>query len=320
MTRPSKVVRVHEKLRVPAALLASGAAGMLTAVQSRVNGGLSQQIGSGYLAAVVSFGSGLLVLAAIVLCSPRARRGMRLLSSEVRSGHYPVWGLLGGSCGAFFVLSQGLVASVIGVALFTVGIVAGQVLGGLLMDRVGLGPGGRVDPSPQRVVGTGLAVVAVAISVAGGFDGDAPWLVAVPFVAGIGMAWQSAVNGLVRSAAQSAIAATFVNFVVGTTLLVIVAAISVGAQGWPQHWPAQPVLYIGGISGVVFIAIASILVRVAGVLLLSMSNVAGQLIASVMLEAGLPLAGGVSSGLLLGTAIALAAVAIAALPGRAGAR
>lgn len=314
----SKVVRVHEKLRVPAALLASGAAGMLMAAQSRVNGGLSQEIGNGYLAALVSFGSGLAMLAVIVLCSRRARAGVRRLVGEVRDGHYPVWGLLGGSCGAFFVLSQGLVASVIGVALFTVGVVAGQVLGGLLMDRVGLGPGGRVDPSPRRIIGTGLAIAAVAISVAGGFGGGSPWLVIVPFIAGIGISWQSAVNGLVRAAAQSAVTATFLNFVVGTALLAVVAAISVGAQGWPQHWPTQPVLYLGGISGVIFIAVASMIVRIAGVLLLSMSNVAGQLIASVLLEAGVPLAGGVSTGLLIGAAVALVAVAIAAAPGRAG--
>jgi transporter family-2 protein len=47
-----------------------------------------------------------------------------------------------------------------------------------------------------------------------------------------------------------------------------------------------------------------------------MSNVAGQLIASVLLEAGLPLAGGVTAAMAVGTAVALAAVVIASLPGR----
>ena len=311
---------MHVRFRVPVALLGSGTAGMLVAVQSRINGGLSQQIGNGYLAAAVSFGSGMLLLTLITLLTPKARRGMRLLSTEVRSGRYPVWGLLGGTCGAFFVLTQGLVASVIGLALFTVGIVAGQVLGGLLMDRIGLGPGGRVDPSLQRVVGTGLAVVAVAISVAGGLGGSgSPWLVVVPLIAGIGMAWQSAVNGLVRAAAQSAIAATFVNFVVGTVVLVIAAAVSLAVQGWPESWPSEPWFYVGGVIGMIFIAVAAILVRLTGVLLLSMSNVAGQLIASVLLEASLPLAGGVTALMAVGTAVALVAVMIASLPGR-GAR
>lgn len=308
---------MHVRLRVPVALLGSGTAGMLVAVQSRINGGLSQQIGNGYLAAAVSFGSGMLLLALITLATPRARRGMRLLSAEVRSGGYPVWGLLGGTCGAFFVLTQGLVASVIGLALFTVGIVAGQVLGGLLMDRIGIGPGGRVDPSLPRVVGTGLAVVAVAVSVAGGLGGSgSPWLVVVPLIAGVGMAWQSAVNGLVRAAAQSAIAATFVNFVVGTAVLVVAAAVSLAVQGWPASWPSEPWFYAGGAIGMIFIAVAAMLVRLTGVLLLSMSNVAGQLIASVLLEASLPLAGGVTTLMAVGTVVALVAVLIASLPGR----
>ncbi|WP_336661115.1 DMT family transporter [Leucobacter sp. MMO-66] len=308
---------MHVRLRVPVALLGSGTAGMLVAVQSRINGGLSQQIGNGYLAAAVSFGSGMLLLALITLATPRARRGMRLLSAEVRSGGYPVWGLLGGTCGAFFVLTQGLVASVIGLALFTVGIVAGQVLGGLLMDRIGIGPGGRVDPSLPRVVGTGLAVVAVAVSVAGGLGGSgSPWLVVVPLIAGVGMAWQSAVNGLVRAAAQSAIAATFVNFVVGTAVLVVAAAVSLAVQGWPASWPSEPWFYAGGAIGMIFIAVAAMLVRLTGVLLLSMSNVAGQLIASVLLEASLPLAGGVTTLMAMGTVVALVAVLIASLPGR----
>lgn len=311
------VDRVHVRFRVPVALLGSGTAGMLVAVQSRINGGLSQQIGSGYLAALASFGSGLLLVGLVLLFTPKARRGMGLLTAEVRAGRYPVWGLLGGTCGAFFVLTQGLVASVIGLALFTVGIVAGQVLGGLLMDRIGLGPGGRVDPSLPRVTGTILAVVAVAISVAGGLGGaGSPWLVVVPLVAGIGMSWQSAVNGLVRAAAQSAIASTFVNFVVGTAVLAVAAAVSVATQGWPQNWPSEPWFYVGGVIGVIFIAVAAILVRLTGVLLLSMSNVAGQLIASVLLEAGLPLAGGVTAAMAIGTAVALAAVVIASLPGR----
>lgn len=308
---------MHVRLRVPVALLGSGTAGMLVAVQSRINGGLSQQIGNGYLAAAVSFGSGMLLLALITLATPRARRGMRLLSAEVRSGGYPVWGLLGGTCGAFFVLTQGLVASVIGLALFTVGIVAGQVLGGLLMDRIGIGPGGRVDPSLPRVAGTGLAVVAVAVSVAGGLGGSgSPWLVVVPLIAGVGMAWQSAVNGLVRAAAQSAIAATFVNFVVGTAVLVVAAAVSLAVQGWPASWPSEPWFYAGGAIGMIFIAVAAMLVRLTGVLLLSMSNVAGQLIASVLLEASLPLAGGVTTLMAVGTVVALVAVLIASLPGR----
>lgn len=307
----------NARIPVWAALIGSGLAGVLVALQSRINGGLSQELGNGYVAAAFSFGSGLVMLSLIVLLVPSGRHGLRLVRADVASGRLPVWSLFGGVGGALFVLGQGLVASVIGVALFTVGIVAGQVIGGLVFDRVGIGPSGRIDPTTARLIGTALAVVAVALSVgAGGGAGRSALLVVIPVLIGVCVAAQSMVNGLVRASARSALTSTFVNFVTGTALLVLFAAVSVAVDGWPETWPASPFLYVGGLLGMIFIAIAAMLVRTAGVLLLSMSNVAGQLIAAVAFEAGLPLAGGLTQGMIAGSAVALLAVAIAALPSR----
>lgn len=315
--RRSKVGRVpHSKFPVWAALIGSGLAGVLVAVQSRINGGLSQEIGNGYVTAAVSFGSGLVVMCFAILATRRGRTGFTRLRREIRSGSLPVWTLFGGAGGAFFVLAQGLVAPIMGLALFTVGIVAGQVLGGLILDRAGLGPGGRIDPTPMRITGTVLAIVAVALSV--GFSGvHGAWLIVFPVIIGVCVSAQSMVNGLVRAAAQSAITSTFVNFVVGTVILVLIATVSIGVNGWPTNWPSAPYFYLGGVIGTLFIAVAAMLVRTSGVLLLSMSNVAGQLLASVAFEAGAPLAGGLTQGMIAGSAVALLAVVIAALPARA---
>ncbi|WP_425280501.1 DMT family transporter [Leucobacter viscericola] len=175
-----------------------------------------------------------------------------------------------------------------------------------------------MDPTPLRIVGTALAVVAVAVAVGSNLGTlHYVWLVVFPFVIGVLVAGQSMANGIVRAAAQSAIASTFINFVVGTTILVVAAAVSVVVSGWPTNWPSSPWYYIGGIVGTIFIAVAAMLVRTAGVLLLSMSNVAGQLIAAVAFEAGIPLADGLTPGLIAGSAISLLAVVIAALPSRA---
>ncbi|WP_423784479.1 DMT family transporter, partial [Francisella tularensis] len=62
------------------------------------------------------------------------------------------------------MITQGVAVGVLGVALFTVGIVAGQVVGGLVLDRIGLGPGGRVMLTVPRMFGAVLAVIAVAVS------------------------------------------------------------------------------------------------------------------------------------------------------------
>ncbi|NLA65965.1 MAG: DMT family transporter [Leucobacter sp.] len=316
-----RVTSAKTRLPVWLALLGSGIAGALVAVQSRINGGLSNELGNGYVTAAVSFGSGLILIAAALLVSGRARAGLRRVRAEVRSGHLPRWALTGGLFGAFFVLSQGLIATTLGLALFAVGIVAGQVLGGLLIDRIGLGPGGRVGLTAQRLIGTALAIVAVAVSVYADLAAPAGltsqiWLILVPVAVGAGVAFQSAVNGLVRSAAYSATTATFVSFLVGAAVLIGAAAISVTTSGWPTVWPTEPWYYFGGVLGVIFIALAALLVRTAGVLLLSMSNVAGQLLASVAVEAALPLAGGVTTVLLAATGVALLAVVIAAIPSR----
>lgn len=312
------------KNRIPiwVALVLSGLAGVLVATQSRINGGLSGELGNGYVTAAVSFGLGFIVIAIAFLCSPRARKGLTLLKSEVRRGRLPYWALTGGVFGSIFVLSQGLVATMLGLALFAVGIVAGQVLGGLIFDRFGLGPGGVVPLTTFRVLGTVLAIAAVAFSVFADIfseagHGSTVWLIVVPLLVGVGVSFQSTVNGLVRSAAQSAMTATFLNFLVGTSILVVAAAISVAINGWPETWPTEFWHYIGGPIGVVFIAMAALLVRTAGVLLLSMSNVAGQLVASVVFEAAFPLAGGVTLPALLAATVALLAVAVAAQPGRA---
>ena len=301
-----------------AALVGSGLAGMLVALQSRINGGLSVRLGNGYVTAAVSFGIGLLIMCVVLAVSRRGRSGIGRIRAEVRAARLPSWVLLGGTGGALFVLSQGLVTPLMGLTLFTVGIVAGQVLGGLAMDRLGLGPGGRIDPTPPRVAGTVLAVIAVVLSAGLGGTGEhgPVWLILIPVFVGAGMAAQSMLNGLVRAAAQSAVTATFVNFVVGTVLLGTAAAISVAVSGWPSDWPSEPYFYIGGFVGTIFIAVAAMLVRTAGVLLLSMSNVAGQLIAAVAFELGAPLAGGLTQGMIAGTAVALLAVVIAALPWR----
>ncbi|NLB46923.1 MAG: DMT family transporter [Microbacteriaceae bacterium] len=320
----------HSQPHLPVwvALVGSALAGTLVSLQSRINGGLSGELGNAYVTAAVSFGSGLIILCVVILVSRGGRRGLVRLRAEVAGHRLPPWALLGGTFGALFVLSQGLIATVTGLALFTVSIVAGQVFGGLIMDRIGLGPGGRVIPTPTRLIGTGLAIVAVGLSVfAGGTDGltGSPggaleWrhlvLIVIPVLVGVGISFQSAVNGLVRAASRSTLTSTFVNFVVGTVILVIAAVISVAAQGWPEAWPTNPVYYIGGAVGTIFIAAAAMLVRTAGVLLLSMSNVAGQLVASTAFEAGLPLAGGVTAGMLAGVAVALVAVIVAALPSR----
>ncbi|WP_019818561.1 DMT family transporter, partial [Saccharomonospora saliphila] len=136
-------------------------------VQSRINGQLGTELGDAVLAAVISFGGGLLILLALLPISARMRKGLGRAGSALRTGGLRPWHFLGGLAGATYVLGQSVTVVLIGVAMFTVGVVAGQTVSGLVVDKVGIGPAGRQAPSWPRVLGAVLTVVAVAGAVGG---------------------------------------------------------------------------------------------------------------------------------------------------------
>jgi transporter family-2 protein len=277
-------------------------------VQARINGDLGARLHDGVAAALISFGSGFLVLTVIVGLAPSVRRGLRDLRAAVGRGDLRWWQLLGGTCGAVLVMSQGVTVATLGVAVFSVALVAGQTGSSLLVDRLGLGPTGRHPLTAGRVVGAALAVVAVLVAVADQFGRPAALaLAALPALAGIGTSWQAAVNGLVRDHAGAALPAAFVNFAAGTAALVVAFAADVALRGWPTGpLPRQLWLYLGGCIGVGFIAVSASIVRHTGVLLLSLGTIAGQLLTATALDRATPTT-------LLGVGLTLVAVLIATL-------
>ncbi|OZM74968.1 hypothetical protein CFN78_01875 [Amycolatopsis antarctica] len=292
--------------------------GVAIAAQGRINGQLGAELHDSMLAAVISFGGGLLLLVLAIPLSRRMRAGLGRVRAELRTGTLRPWHCAGGLGGALLVAGQSVAAAVLGIAMFTVGVVAGQTMSGLFVDRVGLGPAGPQGLTWQRVAGAVLTLLAVAGAVSGelGHAGNL-WLLSLPLAAGVCMALQQAVNGRVGAAAGSALTATLVNFAVGTTALVLAWLVSLAVRGGPTAVPANPLLYVGGLVGIVFIALASVVVSWTGVLLLGLSAIAGQLIGSVLLDLLFPAGGtGLSTSTLIGTAVALMAIPIAAAGGR----
>jgi transporter family-2 protein len=309
--------------RIPTWLAVGLAAicGALMAAQTRLNGALGLALGDGFVAAGISFGSGLVILLVCLIFVRRGRTGLVAVAGALRDGSMPWWTILGGLCGAFLVLSQGITGAVVGVALFSVALVAGQTVSGLVLDRIGFGPHGSVTTTWPRLIGAGLAVIAVLWSVSGQIGGDLPlWMLAMPLVAGFGTGWQSAVNGRVRARAQSALTATFLNFLVGTLALVAIMLGRALFVGLPERLPAEPLLYVGGALGCIFIGVNAFLVSHTGVLILGLGTVAGQLIGSVLLDAVVPGGAGVAFTTVSGAAIALVAVSIATIKRRPTAR
>ncbi len=292
-------------------------AGCAIAIQSRINGELGERLQDGIAAATISFSVGMLLVAVLTLAFPAGRRGLLAILAALRDRRLRPWQCLGGACGAYLVATQGLTVGSLGVALYTVAVVAGQSTSSLVVDRAGIGPSGRHPVTLSRLVGAALAIVAVVIAVADrlGQPGEAR-LAVLPAVAGLGIAWQQAVNGRVRVAAGAALPAAFVNFVAGTTTLLAAFAADVWVRGWPSGaLPREPVLYLGGPLGLMFIAVAAVLVRVTGVLLLGLGMIAGQVTGALLVDLLAPAhRGGIGANTLAGAALTLLAVAVAVLP------
>lgn len=318
MTTPAVSSAHHPTARLRAAgaaLAALGGVGL--AVQGRINGQLGHQLNDGVLAALISFSVGSVLLLAALPILPAARAGVGRLVESVRTMALRPWQLLGGTCGAFLVTTQGLTVSILGVAVFTVAVVAGQIVSSLPVDRAGLGPGGPQPITLPRAIGASLAVIAVIVSVSDHgvvTDPGGLWWAVLPAVAGLGLAWQSAVNGQVRVAAGNVVVPTVVNFLVGTTALLVAAVVDVLVRGLPDRLPGQWWLYTGGTMGIVAIMTAVTAVRLTGVLLLGMSSVAGQLVGAVLLDLFVPAEGiELSATRLVGITLTMVAVGIAAI-------
>ena len=289
------------------ALWAAVASGSLVALQQRVNGELKTALGDALLTALVSFGTGLVGVVAVVLSRASARAALL----RVRDVPWPQ--RLGGLGGATLVAVGAAAAPEIGVALLSVGLVAGQTSGGLVVDRAGWGPGGSHALTPPRVLGAALCLVAVGISVLGeGARAASPLLVLLVVVAGFVIAVQQALNGRVRVTTGDAGVATLVNFVVGTGALALGVLVNVAVTGpdvgdWPG--PDQWYLYLGGPLGATFVAVAAVVVRRLGVLRLGLAVTAGQLVGALLLDLLLPVTkAAVDMLTVVGVALTLVAV------------
>lgn len=281
--------------------------GALVSVQQRINARLGTELGDVLVASLISFGTGLVVVLTVVALRPASRRALPALRLT------RPWERLGGIGGAALVAVGAFATPRIGVALLTVGLVAGQTGGGLLVDRVGLGPGGAHPVTSRRAFAALLCLVAVLVSSLGGSVRDADPLLLVTVVAAGGLvSVQQALNGRVRARTGDAPVAVSVNFVTGTVVLLAVIVVrSVVGDLDLQPFPTNPGLYLGGTVGALFVGVGAVMVRLVGVLRLGLAVIAGQVVGAVLLDLFLPVAGASLSPLtVVGAVLALAPVLI----------
>jgi transporter family-2 protein len=228
--------------RVGPALCAATVAGGLLALQSRVNGALTERVGSAVVVALSSFLIGLVTLLVVVAATGKWR-----LVADVRrrKARTPLI-FTGGLGGAVIVTTAASAVPLIGVALLGVCLVAGQLAGSLVVDGVGVGPSGRHPITAPRVLGSTLAVAGVALSLVGERVELRPLVVAMVVLAGVVGAVQQAVNGRLQQHLRDTWLTATVNFAVGTAAVALVALVVVGRGVDLGSWPVNPLLYVGG--------------------------------------------------------------------------
>ena len=262
--------------------------GVMIALQARANGELSHRLNNGVQAALISFGSGLLIIAVIALFSPAIKEGARNLPSAVSRRELPAWTLFAGALGGTFVAIQTHAVPVIGVAIYSVASIAGQTASSLLVDRLGITGGGKKHITLRRTAAAIFTVFAVFISVLDRIEASDLQLFAV-FLAGIAGAVvgvQRALNGQINEHSHQSYTTSFLNFIMGTTFLTtFLSLLILFGDTELTPLPAGPWwIYTGGVIGVIYIAFTSQIVQHLGVLTFTLFSVGGNLLGSLLID------------------------------------
>jgi bacterial/archaeal transporter family-2 protein len=262
--------------------------GVMIALQARANGELSHRLDNGVEAALISFGSGLLIIALIALFSPAIKEGARNLRGAVSRKELPRWTLFAGALGGTFVGIQTHVVPVIGVAIYSVASIAGQTGASLLVDRLGITGGGKKHITGRRLAAAVFTVFAVFISVYDRIEASDLAIFAV-FLAGIAGAVvgvQRALNGQINEHSHQSFTTSLLNFIMGTTFLTILLSLLLLLSDTKiSPLPAGPWwIYTGGVIGVIYIAFTSKIVQHLGVLTFTLFSVGGNLLGSLLID------------------------------------
>ena len=268
--------------------LLAALSGLMIAWQARANGELSYRLNNGLEAALVSFGSGLIIIAVIAAFNPAIKEGIRNLRAAVANKEIARWKLLAGALGGSFVAIQTHIVPLIGVAIYSVASIAGQAAMSLVVDRIGLTGGGKKLISKRRVAAAVLTVLAVFVSVLDRIDAKNLSLFAVVLgcIAGAVVGVQRALNGQINEHSHQSFTTSLLNFITGTSLLLILilGGILIGKIELVPL-PAGPWwIYTGGVIGVIYIAFTSTIVQHLGVLTFTLFSVGGQLVGSLVID------------------------------------
>ena len=221
--------------------------------------------------------------------------------------------------GGLYVFAQAYAVPITGVALFSIATVGGQAASAMVVDRIGLGPSGRLPVSWLRVLGAVLSTVGVVIAVGGRASLSSAQVVLPAVLSLVGAAFvsvQQATNGRVTVVSRQPLTTAWLNFGTGavTLLLCVVPGRVMGAFGERAPGEVPAWAWFGGLCGIAVVVVTTLAVRRLGVLLIILLTLAGQLATAILLDALDPeTRGQITPVVLFGLLVTVGAAALAAV-------
>jgi transporter family-2 protein len=139
------------------AVAAVALGGVAIAVQAPINAALGRGLGGPVPAAAVSFGVGFLVLVAVSLLQGQGAAYLKL-------PQMPVWTLLGGVLGAWYVFAAVWGVSSLGVVTLVAALVLGQMAAALVIDATGILGMAVRDITPTRIAAAAMVLGGLVLS------------------------------------------------------------------------------------------------------------------------------------------------------------
>jgi bacterial/archaeal transporter family-2 protein len=290
--------------------------GVVVAIQSRINGQLSVDLDNGLAAALVSFLTGLALVSVLVFGFKGEREALFRIFEAIKNKQLVTWELMGGVLGGFFVAAQSIVVPQIGVALFTISVVAGQTISSLLVDKAGLTPSGKERITKPRILGAIATLIAVAIAVFPDLTNSEFRFLPLTFalIVGVFASFQQGMNGRMNVVGKRPLATAWLNFASGTVVVVIALSVDLALGATIKPLPSNFWVYTGGAAGLIFVAVSAYIIKHLGVLNFSILSIAGQLVGAILIDWLAPTkAGSLNGCLIFGTIMTIISIAVSKL-------
>lgn len=290
--------------------------GVVVAIQARINGQLSVDLDNGLAAALVSFLTGLAIVSVLVFGFKREREALFRIFEAIKNKQLVTWELMGGVLGGFFVAAQSAVVPQIGVALFTISVVAGQTISSLLVDKAGLTPSGKERITKPRILGAIATLIAVAIAVFPDLTNSEFRFLPLTFalIVGVFASFQQGMNGRMNVVGKRPLATAWLNFASGTIVVVIALSVDLALGATIEPLPSNFWVYTGGAAGLIFVAVSAYIIKHLGVLNFSILSIAGQLVGAILIDWLAPAkAGSLNGYLIFGTVLTIISIAVSKL-------